>query len=151
MFSSLLTHAAQWRKGRANTRSPLERVWSLCWVLMEWNNDIQQTGFQACVADMKCRVNIPSGLCKPLPSASPIASVNHNPPGTGLVLHSLIDFYCGVYFILCRKETVCACRTRERVWWRGDPDSPLLLVEEEMDIWQEGMVTEQGRMDSEWQ
>lgn len=83
----------------------MERVWSLCWVLMEWNSDIQQTGFKACVANMKCRVNIPSGLCKPLPSASPIASVNHKPPGTGLVLHGLIDFYCGVYFILCRKET----------------------------------------------
>lgn len=53
---------------------------------MNWNSDIQQTGFKAFVADMKWRVNIPSGLYKLIPSASPIASVNHNPPEIALEL-----------------------------------------------------------------
>lgn len=59
---------------------------------------------------MKWRVNIPSGLYKFMPSASPIASVNHkslrDSTGIGLMLRRLIDFYCVKYFILCRKKTV---------------------------------------------
>lgn len=107
------------------------------------------------MADMKCRVNIPRALYEPLPLVSPIVSVSHNPPGdstgTGLVLHSLIDFYCGMYFILCRKETEsvhATCSAMQGKSWRWDQDSHLLLVEEEIDFLQERVVTEQGRMDS---
>lgn len=79
------------------------------------------------MADMKSRVNIPGGLRKALPSASVIASVNQSPPGDsagpGLVLHSLIDFYCGMYFILCSKETEpvqAACSAEKGKEFVGD-------------------------------
>lgn len=96
-------------------RSPLERGWSLCWVLMEWNSDIQQTGFKACVADIKHSVNIPGGLYKPLPSASPIASVNHNPSGLALCCTASLTFIVGcISSSAGRKQCVHAACSAEQ-------------------------------------
>lgn len=105
---------------------------------MEWSNDIQQTGFKACVAGMKCRVNIPGGLYKPLPSVSLIASISNSPlPGLALCCTASLTFIVG-YFILCREETESVCAAcpagQEGVWWKWDQDSPLLLAEGQMDF-----------------
>lgn len=120
-------------------------------VVKQWHS---ADSFKACVADTKCRVNIPGGLYEPLPSASPIASVNHNRPQDWPCAAQPHWLLLWVYFILCRKETEsvpAACSAEQGKEFGGDQDSPLLLAEEEMDFSQEGEVTEQGRMDSKWQ